>query len=81
MITSLRPATKHESMTGTQPVTWNSGTMRMNEVGCSLWDMSLSSGSLASASTPLRAENAMSEFTTARWVDTAPFGRPVVPEV
>ena len=33
IITSLLPAAKELSITGMQPVTWNSGTTRMNDVG------------------------------------------------
>ena len=32
-------------------------------------------------STAARQPKAMSDCTTARWVDTAPFGKPVVPDV
>src|ERR671917_1183022 len=35
MITSFRPLAKQPSMTGIDPVTWNSGTMRMNDGGFS----------------------------------------------
>ena len=70
---------KQLSITGTQPVTWNNGTMRMNDGGNG--SAGFSGSSLASFNTWLRAANAMSELSTARCVDTAPFGRPVVPEV
>jgi hypothetical protein len=33
MSTSLAPASHELSITATQPVTWKSGTIRMNEVG------------------------------------------------
>lgn len=78
MMTSLRPATKQLIITGTQPVTWKSGTMRMNDGG----NGSGSSFVVARMpSTVWRSENAMSALITARCVDTAPFGNPVVPEV
>ena len=31
MITSFSPLAKQPSMTGIEPVTWNSGTIRMND--------------------------------------------------
>ena len=33
MITSFRPLAKQPSITGIEPVTWNSGTIRMNDGG------------------------------------------------
>ena len=42
IITSFRPLAKHDSITGTQPVTWNSGTIRMNTGGPA--DVGASSG-------------------------------------
>ena len=79
IMTSFSFIPKHESITGTQPVTWNSGTMRMK---------------LGDRPPPARgffpwravwmvapAQKAISAWVTARWVDTAPFGNPVVPDV
>ena len=80
MITSFKPTTKQLIITGTQPVTWKSGTMRMNDGGRSGPSTSFIF-TPAAASTALRAENDMIEEITARCVDTAPFGRPVVPLV
>ena len=79
MMTSLRPAMKQLSITGTQPVTWKRGTIRMNDGGNG--SAGASGSSDANFNTALRAENAMSALRTARCVDTAPFGRPVVPDV
>ena len=80
IITSLNFMPKHDSITGTHPVTWKSGTMRMKHGAKPLLPLNRSS--------PLRAvwmvvlhQNAISPFTTPRWVDTAPLGNPVVPEV
>ena len=80
IMTSLNFIPKHVSITGTHPVTWNSGTIRMKHGENPLSPPSMSS--------PLRApwivvlhQNPMSPLTTARWVETAPLGNPVVPEV
>ena len=79
IMTSLNFMPKQESITGTHPVTWNSGTMRMKD-GANPPPLS---GSL-----PFRAvwmvvpaQKAIRAWVTARWVDTAPLGKPVVPEV
>ena len=80
MITSFRPTTKQLSITGTQPVTWKSGTIKMNEGGRSGPSTSFIF-TPAPASTALRAENAMIDEMIARCVETAPFGLPVVPLV
>ena len=74
--TNFVPPMKQPSMTGTQPVTWNSGTIRMNAGGCVV-----GSPGWRSRSTAPRQANAISACTTAPWVLTAPFGRPVVPDV
>ena len=77
MSTSFAPASQQLSMTATQPVTWNSGTIRMNAVGNGC-------GSDGSVVRPLAAARQAKEnkpCSTARWVDTAPLGWPVVPEV
>ena len=79
MMTSLSPPMKQLSITGTQPVTWKRGTIKMNDGGNG--SAGASGSSDANFNTALRAENAMSALSTARCVDTAPFGRPVVPEV
>ena len=80
IITSLNFIPKHESITGTHPVTWNSGTMRMKH--------GATNPPVPNASSPLRAvrtvelhQKPMRPLITARWVDTAPLGNPVVPEV
>ena len=80
IITSLNFIPKQDSITGTHPVTWNSGTRRMKHGANPLLAPNRSS--------PLRAvwmvvlhQNAISPLTTARWVDTAPLGNPVVPDV
>ena len=51
--------------------------MRM-KVGCPAGSASSGRRSLSSAALQ---PNAMRAWTTARWVDTAPFGWPVVPDV
>ncbi len=79
IMTSFIFMPKHESITGTHPVTWNSGTIRMKHGA---------NPPPPSGSRPLRAvwtvalaQKAMSDWVTARCVDTAPLGKPVVPEV
>ena len=53
--------------------------MRMNAGGTAA---ALAVGRVgAAASTAARQPKPISAWTTARWVDTAPFGRPVVPDV
>src|SRR3954454_19642881 len=77
MITSFNPAEKQESITGTQPVTWKSGTMRMNDgapAGAG------ASGRRARSMAP-RHPKPNRACTMDRWVETAPLGRPVVPDV
>ena len=76
MITSFTPAANVLIITGTQPVTWNSGTTRMKHGGRSSGD-----GGVRSRSMAPRQANPKSACTMARWVDTAPLGRPVVPDV
>ncbi|CAB5031864.1 unannotated protein [freshwater metagenome] len=78
MMTSFNPATQQLIMTGMQPVTWKSGTMRMKLVGNALGSGFDPSRRL---STARRNEKPISAEIIARCVDTAPFGRPVVPEV
>src|SRR5262245_48990069 len=71
IITSLQPAAKQESITGTQPVTWKSGTTSTKLVGY---------GCVLGAPSPImlliaaRQAKASSAESTARWVETAPFG-------
>ena len=70
-------------MTGTRPVTWKSGTQSMNAV-CGAPPSSTVRRILRFAQVAdrhARAANASSALRTARWVETAPLGRPVVPEV
>ena len=79
-ITSFSCAPKHESITGTHPVTWKSGTMRMKQGGLAA-GASGSRGPLTiPCSAPLHAK-AISDWQIDRCVETAPFGNPVVPEV
>ncbi len=78
IITSLYPAAAHDSSTATPPVTWNSGTIRMYAGGLPLW--SCSSGR-RTWSTTARQPKPSRAWMIDRWVDTAPFGRPVVPDV
>ena len=80
IITSLNFMPKQESITGTQPVTWKSGTIRMKH--------GAKAPPVPRASSPLRAvwmvvlhQNPIRPLITARCVETAPFGNPVVPEV
>src|SRR4051812_46869816 len=83
MITSLMPAEKQLSITGTHPVTWNNGTMRMNaggSVGAAGGGPSVFDAARV-RSMAVRQPNAVSAWHTERWVDTAPLGRPVVPDV
>ena len=86
VMTSLAPLTNEPSMTGTRPVTWNSGTHNMNTdgpagaPGSEVLAALPPSGSV-SPPTAARAANASNALSTARWVETAPFGCPVVPDV
>ena len=66
------------SITGTFPVTWNSGTIRMNTGAPVRPDASSGRRRLSMA---LLQPKPMRAWTTARWVDTGPLGCPVVPEV
>ena len=77
IITSLKPFVKHESMTGTSPVTWKSGSARMKLVSKGFGSL----GGCVMAPTSARQANARSEESTAEWAETAPFGKPVVPDV
>ena len=79
IITSFKPAAAHESITATDPVTWNSGTMRMNTGGWA--SATLASSGCRTRATVVRQAKAMSACRMARCVDTAPFGLPVVPDV
>ena len=85
IITRRAPVATEPSITGTHPVTWNSGTVRMKQAfGGTAASDPLSggvSGAHRSDSTTLRQAKANRPDNTARWVDTAPFGVPVVPEV
>src|SRR3954463_8707519 len=79
IITSFARDTTQLINTGTDPVTWNNGTIKMNVVrplGGVAPD-----ASARTASTVARLPNAITDETTAPLVDTAPFGRPVVPDV
>ncbi len=78
MITSLSPDASEPSITGTLPVTWNSGTMRM-KTGAPVRPVA-SSGRRSESMDDLQPKP-MRAWTTARCVDTAPLGRPVVPDV
>src|SRR5579872_3232085 len=80
IITSFIPLANADSMTGTQPVTWNRGTVRIS-VGGYPGVLGAGSPSWRTASIIWRQPKAIRACTTARWVDTAPFGSPVVPEV
>ena len=80
IITSLNFMPKHDSITGTQPVTWNSGTIKMKHGGCSSPPITFSPP-LRAPPMVLFAQNPISAWMTARWVDTAPLGNPVVPDV
>src|SRR4051794_6673414 len=77
IITSFRPLAKHDIITGMQPVTWKRGTTRMN---AGAPDGAGASGRRR-RSTAARHPKPRRACTTARWVETAPFGRPVVPDV
>jgi len=79
IITILRCHEKQLIITAMQPVTWKSGTMRMKLGGAPDPD---------SFFEPRRAalmvdaeKKAMIVWQIAPWVDTAPLGTPVVPEV
>jgi hypothetical protein len=78
-MTSFDPLTNEASITGTSPVTWKSGTHSMTHPGGP--SVSIGAGPPRAAVTADRAANAISALSTARWVDTAPFGNPVVPDV
>ena len=78
IITSLKCQAKHDSITGMQPVTWKSGTMRMKHGGLPGLSMR---GVAAHRVDGRPAAKAMSAWLIARWVETAPLGKPVVPEV
>ena len=78
-MTSFSFMPKQDSITGTQPVTWNSGTMRMKHGGLPPPPSGLSP--LRAVSMVAPAQKAIIAWVTARWVDTAPLGNPVVPEV
>src|SRR3954451_17612024 len=79
IITSFALDTTQLRSTGTEPVTWNSGTIKMNVVR-PLGGVT-PAASARTASTVARLPKAITEETTAPFVDTAPFGRPVVPDV
>ena len=83
IITSFDLETMQLSSTGTQPVTWNSGTIRMNASGpgSGAGEPGGNAASARTASTAARLPNAITDETIAPLVETAPFGRPVVPEV
>src|SRR5580658_2769642 len=86
IITRRMPAAKDDSITGMHPVTWKSGTARMKtggNAGVAANDGSLlgSASGERATSTAARQPKAMSDCTMARWVDTAPLGKPVVPDV
>ena len=81
IITSFIFSPKHESMTGTQPVTWKSGTTRMKAGFVAAAAFVSPSRSWRAASMAARAQKAIRDWVTARWVDTAPLGNPVVPDV
>src|SRR5207344_309768 len=83
IITNFDLVTMQLSNTGTQPVTWNKGTIRMNESGPASADSAPDGEAAAvrTASTVARLPKAITDETIAPLVDTAPFGRPVVPEV
>ena len=81
IITSFDRDTTQLSNTGTHPVTWNSGTIRMNVVGSGGSGGSAAGGSPAQRCPWARLPKAITDETIAPLVETAPFGRPVVPEV
>src|ERR671912_2043472 len=92
MITSFTPEEKHPSITGIRPVTWNNGTTRMRTgvaAAAAAAAPAAASGDVAAStegawrarSMAVRQPQTLSEWTTGLWVDTAPFGRPVVPDV
>lgn len=77
IVTSLNPFRNEESITGTSPVTWKSGTTRMKHGGYGLGSFCgcVMAPAIARQAKARRAES------SAWWVETAPFGKPVVPEV
>ena len=84
IITSFAPVATDPSITGTQPVTWNNGTVRMKQGGTGAGVVAGSggvSGAQRIASTVVMHANANSPESTPRFVETAPLGTPVVPEV
>src|ERR1019366_9968073 len=80
IITSLSFMPKQESITGTHPVTWNRGTMRMKH-GANAPPVPMRSSPLRTPWTVVLHQKPISALTMARWVETAPFGNPVVPDV
>src|SRR5579884_920377 len=80
IITSFTPAEKHDSITATEPVTWNRGTIRMKVAGLA-GAPDEGSPRRRAWSTAARQPKPYRAWITARCVDTAPFGLPVVPEV
>ncbi len=63
-----------------QPVAWNSGTDSKNE-GCVLSSGSNSDDPNRLAPREFTKKRLIKLVIMLRWVPTAPFGRPVVPEV
>ncbi len=78
IITSLKCHEKHDSITGMQPVTWKSGTIRMKHGG---YGDTAAGVARRRSSMVTREEKAMTVWLSAQWVETAPLGKPVVPEV
>ena len=75
---SMSPDASEPKKTGTLPVTWNNGTMRMKQ-GAPV--LPAASSGRRSPSIAVLAPKPSRACMTARCVDTAPLGWPVVPEV
>ena len=80
IITSFPPAAVLTTMLARQPVAWKSGTDSRNEFCEARRRSRREPGSAAGPAWPMK--NRFMRFVQAlRCVPTAPFGRPVVPEV
>ena len=79
MSTIFRPGRKLVRKIAWQPVTWNSGTVN-NMAPCASGSAGTSSGWRSAMIATDDSKHMIAE-QIARWVEMAPFGKPVVPDV